>query len=139
MAAVPQYRRVWRDFLEAYMSMPCLWQVRCPDYGNREKRDECYYKLAEMCRQIEPMANKEFVLKKINCYRTTFRKELKKALDAQRKGSHYEPTLWYYRILLPVAEQQPTSPVVKVEKIEDHSAIHSAMFIFLIELCGKMR
>lgn len=99
--------------------MPCLWQVHCPDYGNREKRDECYYKLAEMCRQIEPMANKEFVLKKINCYRTTFRKELKKTLDAQRKGTHYEPTLWYYRILLPVAGQQENKPI----KTEDVGAL----------------
>ncbi|CAH1975702.1 unnamed protein product [Acanthoscelides obtectus] len=52
----------------------------------------------------------DMVKKKINNIRSAFRKEHKKVLKSKRSGSSteelYEPTLWYYKLLLFTASQE---------------------------------
>lgn len=55
-----------------------------------------------MVLQVEPNANKDLVVKKINSLRTAYRKERKKVIDTTKSGSGtdeiYIPTLWYYTL-----------------------------------------
>lgn len=101
-------RQLWREFLNMFVSMPCLWKVKSDEYSDRDMRNKCFQQLGNMCREIEPAASKEFVQKKINSYRTTFRKEHKKVIDSKKSGTGtddlYKPSLWYYDILLPTVD-----------------------------------
>lgn len=48
--------------------------------------------------------------KKINAFRTNYRKELKKVLDSEKSGAGtdqvYEPTLWYFNALSFLNDQE---------------------------------
>ncbi|XP_047003663.1 uncharacterized protein LOC124622105 isoform X1 [Schistocerca americana] len=116
-------RQLWKDFLIAYMSMPCLWKVRSPDYNNRVKKNQCYAILANMCREFEPTADRAFVQRKINSFRTTFRKEHRKVTESKMCATGtadvHKPTLWYYDILLPtVLQGSPRSIQSTLEEVE---------------------
>ncbi|CAI6371003.1 unnamed protein product [Macrosiphum euphorbiae] len=57
-----------------------------------------------------PEANRQFVVKKIQSLRGSFRKEMKKVMERQRSGSYkddiYVPSLWYYDLLLFTKDQE---------------------------------
>ncbi|GBP69957.1 hypothetical protein EVAR_85725_1 [Eumeta japonica] len=66
-----------------------------------------------------PEANKDFVAKKIQSLRGSFRTELKKGSRSQRSGSgadeNYVPSLWYYNLLLFTKDQElPTDSVSSI-------------------------
>lgn len=58
-----------RDFvlevIEKYKSYPCLWQVKHPDYHNREKRNAAMNALLALFKTKDPEANLDTVKKKI--------------------------------------------------------------------------
>lgn len=116
-------KQFWKDFLVAYMSMPCLWKIKSPDYCNRVKKNQCYAILANMCREFDPTADRAFVQRKINSFRTTFRKEHRKVIESRMSATGtadvHKPTLWYYDILLPtVLQGSPRSILSTVEDVE---------------------
>jgi hypothetical protein len=57
----------------------------------------------EKLKQIDPSADRDKVVKKINSLRTNHRKEKKKIQETQHSGAGaeqmYEPTLWYYHLI----------------------------------------
>jgi len=97
-------------FIEAYRSLPELWDTENRHYSNRVKKAVAYDNLIEKLKVLEPDASRESVVKKINNLRSTFRKELKKVNDSKQSGTSadnlYIPSLWYYNELLFLVDQE---------------------------------
>ncbi|KAH8373663.1 hypothetical protein KR200_005486 [Drosophila serrata] len=87
---------LWREFFKLYRSMPELWLMRSKSYRNRRLKDESYGRLLTLMRQIDPNANCHSLKRKINNFRTSYRRELRKVL---RSGYTYVPGLWYFKDL----------------------------------------
>ncbi|KAF6213389.1 hypothetical protein GE061_011108 [Apolygus lucorum] len=119
-------RQNLEEFIIMYRDLPCLWKTSSKDYHDRRKKDAAYGKLVDKIREIEPSANKDFVIKKINNLRSSFRKELKKTKQWMTTGSGvedvYQPKLWYFELLRFLYEQEtPSLPNYKTEKFESES------------------
>lgn len=69
------------------------------DYHNRAKKRAAYNKLIEQYKKIEPSANREMIVKKINGLRSNYRKEKKKVQESASNNDGYETTLWYYDLM----------------------------------------
>lgn len=97
-------------FIEEYRELPCLWKVRCADYMNKMKRDEAWETLLQVTKEKLPEADLNFVKKKVDNIRASFRKELRKVRESSRSGASadesYKPTLWYFDLLSFTAEQE---------------------------------
>ncbi|XP_050665459.1 uncharacterized protein LOC126965743 [Leptidea sinapis] len=100
MAPPDSTKKILEDFIEMYRSNPCLWQIKNKDYHNRDKKEAAYKLLIEKLREIEPGANKDVVVKKINNLRSNVRKEKKKYEQSLKSGASaddvYRIKLWYY-------------------------------------------
>lgn len=87
------------EFIDLYRSYPCLWQIKSKEYSDRNKKALAYAALINKCKELDPQANKDFVTKKINSFRTVYRKECAKIKSSMRScaGSDevYKPSLWY--------------------------------------------
>jgi hypothetical protein len=85
------------DFIPAYERQSCLWRIKSKDYRDMAKRDAAYYILLKKCRLIDPSADKEAVVKIINDFRTSYRREKKNVEESHHSGSGtdeiYVPTL----------------------------------------------
>lgn len=102
------------QFIEIYKSHPCLWKVKSRDYTDRSLKTKAYDKLVEFCKTINPQANREYVAKKIQSFRASFRKEYRKLKDSMRENSNkslkvYTPRLWYFDLLLFTTDQEQSS------------------------------
>lgn len=64
------------EFIAAYRDKPCLWKIIDKAYVNRNLKKGAYKTLVDMCKQHFPEANRDFVTKKIQSLRGSFRKEL---------------------------------------------------------------
>jgi len=73
------------ECLEVYKSLPALWKVKSDDYSNRVKKDAAYTVLVDKFKEKYPNFTRDDAKKKINSYRTNYRKELKKVLDSKNK------------------------------------------------------
>lgn len=91
------------EFIQLYRSFPCLWQVRYKGYKDRLLRNRAYDALVLKLREVNPVADKETVIRKINTLRTAFRREYKKVRSSYRMVKNprlrYRSSLWYYDIL----------------------------------------
>eukprot|EP00099_Drosophila_melanogaster_P026663 NP_727638.1 uncharacterized protein Dmel_CG4004, isoform B [Drosophila melanogaster] len=76
--------------------MPELWLVRSKLYRDRQLKLESYSRLLELLRTTDSYANIHTLKRKINNFRTSYRRELRKVLDS---GNTYKPTLWYFKEL----------------------------------------
>ncbi|XP_067616601.1 uncharacterized protein [Eurosta solidaginis] len=103
-------KRFWCEFFDLYRELPALWKIKSADYSNRTLKSSSYQKMVEKLKEIYPEANREMAVKKINSFRTTYRKELKKVKDSQKLGAGtddiYEPILWYYDKLSFLEDQE---------------------------------
>jgi predicted house-cleaning noncanonical NTP pyrophosphatase (MazG superfamily) len=104
------------EFLEKYRQFPCLWKIKSKDYTNKNLKNRAYDELLTVCKNINPEANRDFVVKKIQSFRGSFRKELKKVEDSKRSGKSADdvhvPTLWYYHLLeFTVDQELPTDSI----------------------------
>lgn len=72
-------------------------------------RNRAYDALVQKLREVNPVADRETVIRKINTLRTAFRREYKKVRSSQRMVKNprhrYRSSLWYYDILKFVVEQ----------------------------------
>ncbi|XP_067130333.1 uncharacterized protein [Centruroides vittatus] len=96
-------REFLEEFLKIYESEPCLWHVKNKEYHDRSKKEAAYLRLIEKLKEMEPNANKESVIKKINNIRSAYRKEIKKIKASIKSGAGtediYKPKLWYFELL----------------------------------------
>ena len=115
-------KKFFRECIEVYREHPVLWNIKSEDYSNRRMKEEAYGVLVNKFKEKYPTWGREEVKKKINSFRTNFRKEFKKVLDSEKSGAGseeiYEPTLWYYDDLLFLIDQKKPS--------ESRSSIQSA-------------
>ena len=70
-------REFLTEFIHTYREYPCLWKVKSKEYSGRVKKNLAYEHMTTNLKAIDPDANKEKVVKKINSLRSCFRKELK--------------------------------------------------------------
>ena len=108
-------------FIELYRSYPCLWKVKSDEYRNRSLKNRAYDKLIEFCKSaVCPNANKDFVIKKIQGIRGSFRKEPRKLQETLKSGCGEEdvhkPSLWYFDLLLFTKDQE--EPMASRSNIE---------------------
>lgn len=96
-------KKFWTEFLELYESMPCLWKIKSTEYANREIKSKCYNTMVEKLKEIDADANRDKVVKKINTFRTNYRRDLKKVKQSEKSGAGvddiYESSLWYFENL----------------------------------------
>lgn len=115
-------REITIEVIERYKSMPCLWKVKCDEYKNKNKKEECYRKLVEFfIKRGFPGADKEFVKKKLQSIRSGFRKEHRKVVEFGSKGVTYVPVLWYYELMTFVKDQDEDTSTIE-EYDEDFSS-----------------
>ncbi|XP_043660263.1 uncharacterized protein LOC122624662 isoform X1 [Drosophila teissieri] len=86
----------WKEFLHMYRSMPELWLVRSKLYRDRRLKVESYGRLLALMRMSDSHANIHTLKRKINNFRTSYRRELRKVLDSDNT---YTPSLWYFKEL----------------------------------------
>lgn len=72
-------------------------------------RNDAYNELLDYCKEKYPNATKGFVIKTILGLRISFRRELKKVLQSQKKSGSsaddvYVPSLWYYELLSSISD-----------------------------------
>lgn len=111
-------------FIDGYRSLPELWDTTFVAYANRVKKAAAYDVLIEKLKPLEPAANRESVVKKINNIRSVFRKELKKVNDSKRSGASeeqvYVPSLWYFSELMFLVDQEtPDASDSTIEQTND--------------------
>ncbi|XP_074040986.1 uncharacterized protein [Leptinotarsa decemlineata] len=99
------------EFLDIYKANSSFWKVKSDEYKNKNLKDISYNKLIKFCHNNGmPHANRDFVVKKIQSLKGSFRKELKKVMNSHRSGSGtddiYKPNLWYYDLLLFTKDQE---------------------------------
>ncbi|KAH9642434.1 hypothetical protein HF086_007566 [Spodoptera exigua] len=93
-------RQFWYEFLQLYRSFPCLWDTSDPAYVRRHERKQAYDVLLAKVQEVDETANIYMVKKKIDSFRTSFRREEKKVIQSMQTGDDiYIPTLWYYKEL----------------------------------------
>lgn len=109
------------ELLELYKSFPCLWKIKSEHYKNKNLKEEAYIKIIDFCKEKGfPDANRDFVVKKLQSLRGSFRKELKKVQNSHRSGKGtdevYKSSLWYYDHLLFTKDQElPTDSISNIE------------------------
>lgn len=107
-------KQIQEEFIALFRDSPCLWQITSKDYHDRPKREVAFQRLIEKLQVVEPQANKDFVIKKINNMRSSYRKELKKIKDSMKTGSGadeiYHPKLWYFDLLSFLNDQEKPRP-----------------------------
>ncbi|KAL7734911.1 hypothetical protein ACLKA6_011182 [Drosophila palustris] len=94
-------RQFWTEFLLLYRSLPAVWKVKSPEYSSRALKSAGYEQLAIKLREVEPHADRALVVKKINSFRTNYRRDLRKRTEGG-EGLGEEPfvsTLWYFELL----------------------------------------
>ncbi|XP_022222848.1 uncharacterized protein LOC111074401 isoform X2 [Drosophila obscura] len=92
-------RQFWREFLALYQGMPQLWDANHVDYRNKELRNKAYERLEAKLREIQPNATRTEVGRRINIFRTNYRREQMRILKQKELGFHSDlckPTLWFY-------------------------------------------
>lgn len=101
------------EFLEIYRNSTCLWKYNCKDYRNKAVKDLAYNALVMKMRSVDPRADKNSVIRKINALRTAFRREFKKIRKSEKLEQSgdkvYTTSLWYYDLMKFVVDDQDHS------------------------------
>lgn len=100
-------------FIHIYKQHPALWRIKSKEYANKNLKLKGYQALIQYCRSVYPSANRDFVTKKIQNMRGTFRKELRKIENYRKRRELYEPRLWYFDLLSFIKDQEFTDKSVE--------------------------
>lgn len=103
--AVNADRRFWRNFFALYRTYPELWDPRSPRYNIREYKDRAYEALVVKMREIDPNATVEIVKRKLNIYKSNYKRELKR-----KKSTGTKSSLWYFDDLSFLLENERNYP-----------------------------
>lgn len=101
-------------FINTYRNHPCLWCMKSKDYSNRALKNAAYKELIRLTKTIIPNCDLNFVKKKIEILRGSFRREKRKVKGAMKPGSgldpNYKPKLWYYDMLMFLKDEGERRP-----------------------------
>ncbi|XP_039963438.1 uncharacterized protein LOC120776653 isoform X1 [Bactrocera tryoni] len=92
-------RAFWTEFFALYESLPALWDLSNPLYKDRQSKTHGYEMLVMKMREIDPHACREDVLRKINIFRTNYRRECTRIKASNQMGKRYNTSLWYFHML----------------------------------------
>nr|CAI5840209.1 unnamed protein product [Callosobruchus analis] len=129
-----------KDFIDIYRKHNCLWQVKSPEYANKQLRSVAYDELLQLFKTVSDDATIEAVKNKINNMRSAFRKELKKVKESKRSGTSseqvYIPTLWYYDSLLFTIQHEQCRETISScrdfqEEEENETQVENEVSIFI--------
>lgn len=128
------------EFIELYKNSPCLWQIKSRDYSDRNKKDLAYAELVKKYREIDRNADRSTVVKKINSFRTVYKKELNKMNNSLKSGAGaddvYKPSLWYFEHLHFLNDAEParisrsTMDETQEESIDQVSNEHYLIYLY---------
>lgn len=114
--------KFWEEFINMYRQFPCLWDVKCKNYADRNLRNTAIEELVEKCKEVNHSANKDFVMKKIHNFRCGFRRELKKIKESKTTGASaddvYVPSLWYFDIMSFITDSETSRKGVETIETE---------------------
>lgn len=89
--------------IELYRQRPCLWNVKCEEYRNRDAKYKAYEELYNDVKSLDPLCTVEIVKKKLNTLRSQYRKEVKQISTSKKSGASaddvYLPKLWCFNHL----------------------------------------
>ncbi|CAK1590956.1 unnamed protein product [Parnassius mnemosyne] len=122
MADLRKYSRAFvTEFIELYRELPSLWMVKSKDYSNRDLKSQSYEILVGKFKEVEPNADRDFVLKKIKNMRDVWRRQHEKIEKSLKSGMAVEdiptPSLWYYDLLNFLKDQETTRSSITNIKI----------------------
>lgn len=116
-------REFLREFIELYQSFTCLWLVKSKEYSDRNKKGLAYAEMVKKYKEIDPSADRNTVVKKINALRTVYKKELSKVNNSSKSGAGadeiYKPSLWYFEHLHFLNDQDSVRPTRNTMDDED--------------------
>ncbi|XP_054084547.1 uncharacterized protein LOC105212495 [Zeugodacus cucurbitae] len=92
-------RAFWTEFFALYESLPALWDLSNPLYKDRQSKTHGYEMLVMKMREIDPHACREDVVRKINIFRTNYRRECTRIKASNQMGKRYNTSLWYFHML----------------------------------------
>lgn len=102
-------------FINVYRNHPCLWYLKSKDYSNKDLKTAAYKELIQLTKKIIPSCDLNFVKRKIEVLRGSFRRERRKVKNATKLGSgrnpNYKPKLWYYDMLMFLQDEGERRPV----------------------------
>ncbi|XP_067642548.1 uncharacterized protein [Eurosta solidaginis] len=108
-------RTFWTEFFALYESLPALWDMNDPLYKDRQCKTQGYEVLITKMREIDPYACREDVLRKINIFRTNYRRECARIKASNRMGKRYTTSLWYFKMLNFLQNQDPRKDRKRVQ------------------------
>ncbi|XP_063535919.1 uncharacterized protein LOC134745769 [Cydia strobilella] len=121
-----QNQEKWYEVLDLYRENTCLWDIQSSSYMRRDLRNASYNVLLEKYRDIEPNATLDMVKRKIDIFRTGYRREVKKINESRlnsTSGYEYKPTLWYFDKMTFLDFQGDTSDIKDSYESDDQQAI----------------
>ncbi|XP_004535935.1 uncharacterized protein LOC101459501 [Ceratitis capitata] len=87
----------WVEFIELYKSKPVLWKYGSEIYKDRRGKKRAYMELVEKMREVDPNADIDRVKKKINSFRSCYRRKLSIAQEQINLGLEPEIKWVYFR------------------------------------------
>jgi len=127
----------WEEFLNVYHNHECLWNSKCSSYSDRRMRNNAYEELVHLCKPRFPEATREFVVKKIHNFRSSFRRELNKIRQSKKSGTStdevYVSTLWYFNHLSFLTDDEtPRVGIASWDKDDNNVSIFHYLLIISI-------
>jgi hypothetical protein len=71
------------EFIDLNQTLPAVWKVKSKSYSDRNLKNAAYEKLISKLREVEPNADRETAVKKINNIRSSYRREFLKKLNSR--------------------------------------------------------
>ncbi|KAJ8976166.1 hypothetical protein NQ317_002054 [Molorchus minor] len=116
--------RFVKDLITAFREQPVLWDKNNPQHKSRAERTEAYQAITEKCREYFPEADEDFVKEKLDSLRSTFRRERHKVLKSKAMTAKpedvYNPSLWYYNLLLFTVGEEPLGDFFGQESLRQY-------------------
>ncbi|XP_076057076.1 uncharacterized protein LOC143034624 [Oratosquilla oratoria] len=98
------------EFIHTYRDHPALWKVKSKEYNNKVARGKGISALQDLLKELEPNCTRDAVIKKINCLRSSFRREYRKIEKSKKSGAPpheiYSSSLWYFEEMMFVLDQE---------------------------------
>ncbi|XP_068212570.1 uncharacterized protein [Palaemon carinicauda] len=105
-------REVLLQFIHTYRDHPALWKVKSKEYSNKMARNIGISALQDVLKELDPDCTRDTVIKKINCLRSSFRRECRKIESSKKCGISpddiYRSSLWYFEEMMFVVDQDGT-------------------------------
>ncbi|KAI8127467.1 hypothetical protein FF38_11490 [Lucilia cuprina] len=109
-------KKFWMEFLDIYQAHPELWNFKGDDNKNEQLKESAYNILLQKMKELIPEATRDLVLKKLNVFRSSYRRENRKVKDSMRSGSSqadiYKPKWLFYEKLKFLDDKEDDNNVI---------------------------